>query len=152
MLTIYDEVVNMKDKYIVYFISKTKKKMLNFIEKQLQENRLDDLIPSHGNILTALYENDGQLTMKQIAQIIGKDKSTITPLVNKLVDLGYITKEKNEIDKRVTYIILTEKGKQIEAKFKIISSEVAVTAYKGFSTEEKEVFLRLLKKLNNNFD
>ncbi|WP_378956662.1 MarR family winged helix-turn-helix transcriptional regulator [Pelosinus sp. sgz500959] len=142
----------MKDKYIVYFISKTKKKMLNFIEKQLQENRLDDLIPSHGNILTALYENDGQLTMKQIAQIIGKDKSTITPLVNKLVDLGYITKEKNEIDKRVTYIILTEKGKQIEAKFKIISSEVAVTAYKGFSTEEKEVFLRLLKKLNNNFD
>ncbi|GMA98040.1 MarR family transcriptional regulator [Pelosinus sp. IPA-1] len=142
----------MKDKYIIYFMSRTKNKMLHFIEEQLQENQLDDLIPSHGNILTALYENHGKLTMKQIAQIIGKDKSTITPLVNKLLDLGYIIKEKNEIDKRVTYIILTERGKQIEAKFNAISREVSVTAYKGFSAEEKEVFLRLLKKLNNNFD
>lgn len=142
----------MKDKYIVYFISRTKNKMLHFIEEQLQKNKLDDLIPSHGNILTALYENHGKLTMKQIAQIIGKDKSTITPLVNKLLDLGYITKEKNEIDKRVTYIILTERGKQIEEKFNAISRDLSMTAYKGFSEEEKEVFLRLLKKLNNNFD
>ncbi len=142
----------MKDKYIVYFMSRTKNKMLRFIEEQLQENGLDELIPSHGNILTALYENHGRLTMKKIAEITGKDKSTITPLVNKLVDLGYITKEKNEIDKRVTYIILTEKGKQMEAEFSAISSKVYRAAYKGFSAEEKEDFLRLLKKLYSNFD
>lgn len=142
----------MKEKYIVYFMSRTKNKMLQFIEKQLRENGLDDLIPSHGNILTALYENDGTLTMKKIAETIGKDKSTITPLVNKLVELGYITKEKNQLDKRVTYIILTNKGKQMQEKFSNISNEVYRAAYKGFSAEEKEVFLRLLKQLNNNFD
>lgn len=142
----------MKDKYIVYFVSRTKDKMLHFIEEQLQENGLEDLIPSHGNILTALYENEGKLTMKQIAQTIGKDKSTITPLVKKLMDLGYVMKEKNEIDKRVTYIILTGKGKEIEAKFNGISNKVSAAAYKNFSAEEKDVFLRLLKKLNNNFD
>ncbi|MEA5092923.1 hypothetical protein SDC9_51576 [bioreactor metagenome] len=142
----------MKDKYIVYFMSRIKSKMLHFIEVQLKENRLDDLIPSHGNILTALYENQSKLTMRQIAQIIGKDKSTVTPLVNKLVTLGYIKKEKKELDKRVTYIILTERGKEIEAKFNAISREVSMTAYKGFSTEEKEIFLNLLKKLNDNFN
>lgn len=142
----------MKDKYIVYFMSRTKNKMLRFIEEQLQENGLDELIPSHGNILTALYENHGKLTMKKIAEIIGKDKSTITPLVNKLVELSYITKEKSQLDKRVTYIILTNKGKQMQEKFSNISNEVYRTAYKGFSAEEKEVFLELLKKLNNNFD
>lgn len=147
-----NEVDNMKDKYIVYFMSRIKSKMLHFIEAQLQENSLDDLIPSHGNILTALYENNGKITMKQIAQIIGKDKSTVTPLVNKLVDLGYIKKEKKELDKRVTYIILTERGKEIEAKFNAISREVSMTAYRGFSAEEKEIFLNLLKKLNNNFN
>ncbi len=142
----------MKDKYIVYFISRTKDKMLHFIEKQLQKNELEDLIPSHGNILTALYENHDKLTMKQIAKTIGKDKSTITPLVNKLIDLGYITREKNQIDKRVTHIMLTEKGKLMQAKFSAISSEVYRTAYKGFSVDEQKVFLELLKKLNNNFD
>ena len=147
-----NEVDNMKDKYIVYFMSRIKSKMLHFIEAQLQENSLDDLIPSHGNILTALYENHGKITMKQIAQIIGKDKSTVTPLVNKLVELGYIKKEKKELDKRVTYIILTERGKEIEAKFNAISREVSMTAYRGFSAEEKEIFLNLLKKLNNNFN
>ncbi len=142
----------MKDKYIVYFISRTKDKMLHFIERQLQKNELNDLIPSHGNILTALYENHDKLTMKQIAKTIGKDKSTITPLVNKLIDLDYIIREKNQIDKRVTYIMLTEKGKQMQAKFSGISKEVYQTAYKGFSVEEQKNFLRLLKKLNNNFD
>lgn len=133
-------------------MSKIKYKMLHFIEMKLKENNLEDLIPSHGNILTALYENDEKLTMKQIAEIIGKDKSTITPLVNKLVDLGYIKKEKKELDKRVTYIILTERGKEIETKFNAISKEVSMTAYKGFSAEEKEIFLDLLKRLNKNFN
>lgn len=141
----------MKDKYIVYFMSRTKDKMLHFITEKLQKNGLGELIPSHGNILTALYENHGRLTMKQIAKTTGKDKSTITPLVNKLVELGYITKEKNETDKRSTYIILTEKGRQMETTFRMISGEVYNAAYQGFSAEEKEVFLRLLKKLNHNF-
>lgn len=142
----------MKDKYIVYFVSRTKSKMLHFITKRLQENGLADLIPSHGNILTALYENQGRLTMKEIAETIGKDKSTITPLVNKLLELGYITKEKNVSDKRVTYIMLTSKGREIESRFSAISREVSSTAYKNFSREEKSLLLGLLKKLNNNFD
>jgi MarR family transcriptional regulator, organic hydroperoxide resistance regulator len=142
----------MNDKYIVFFISRTKKKMISFIEKKLLENGLDELIPSHGNILTALYENSGKLTMKRIAEITGKDKSTITPLVNKLLELGYINKVKDETDKRITYIILTSEGNHIKDKYKAISDDVYATAYKDFSQEEKEIFLKLLKKINNNFN
>jgi len=142
----------MNDKYIVYFISKTKKKMLNYIQKQLKEKDLNDLVPSYGNILTVLYDNDGKLSMKEIGQLIGKDKSTVTPLVNKLLRLGYIKKEKCKEDRRITYVKITEKGKEIENKFNDISKEVYSTAYKGFSVEEKEELLKLLKKLNNNFD
>ena len=141
----------MNDKYIVYFISKTKKKMIKFIEKELMEKGLGGLIPSHGNVLTALYENDGMLTMKEIANRIGKDKSTVTPLVEKLLKLGYVEKEKSQKDKRITYIKLTDKGRRIESKYNEISSDVRDTAYKNFSDEEKETFLKLLKKLSDNF-
>ncbi|MCT4597023.1 MAG: MarR family transcriptional regulator [Vallitalea sp.] len=141
----------MQDKYIIYFISKTKKRMTKFLEKKLNEYDLGDLIPSHGNILTVLYENNNKLTMKEIANKVGKDKSTITSLINKLIKLGYVTKETNPKDKRVSFIILTDKGKSIESKYNKICDEVSLTAYNGFSDEEKEVFLKLLKKLSTNF-
>lgn len=138
----------MNDKYIVYFISRTKRKMLQFIEQQLRENGMDDIITSQGNILTSLYENDGKLTMSQIAQKIGKDKSTVTSLINKLSKLDYTYKEKNENDKRITYITLTPKGLALKSKFNSISEKVYETAYNDFTEEEKEILLRLLKKLN----
>jgi len=142
----------MNDKYIVYFISKTKKKMVKFIQDKLKEKGLNDLVPSYGNILTALYDNDGKLSMKEIGGLIGKDKSTVTALVNKLSKLGYVKKEKCKEDRRVTYVKITKKSEEIEDKFNDISKEVYLTAYKNFSEEEKEVLLKLLKKLNNNFD
>lgn len=141
----------MKDKYIIYFISKTKKKMSEFIERKLKEKNLNDLVPSYGNILTVLYDNGGRLNMKEIGVLLGKDKSTITALINKLIKLDYVMKEKSTTDKRVTYIVLTKKAKEIEDKFNEISKSVNQTAYKDFSEEEKEIFLRLLKKLNTNF-
>lgn len=141
----------MNDKYIIYFISRTKNTMIKFIENKLKENDLDDLIPTHGNILTALYENNKKLNMKDISKKIGKDKSTVTYLVNKLITLGYIKKEKCLDDSRVTYITLTKKGKDTEDKFNFISSQVRKTAYDNFTEKEKREFLRLLKKLNSNF-
>jgi DNA-binding MarR family transcriptional regulator len=142
----------MNDKYIVHFISKTKKKMINFIEQELKKQGLTDLVPSYGNILTVLYDNNGKLNMKEIGDLIGKDKSTVTALVNKLLKLGYVEKEKCIEDRRITYIKITEKSEKIQGKFNNISKQVYSTAYKNFSVEEKETFLRLLKKLNNNFN
>lgn len=141
----------MKDKYIVYFISKTKKKMTSFIERQLKEKGLEELVPSYGNILTVLYDNGGKLSMKEIGELIGKDKSTVTAIVNKLSILGYVEREKDINDKRITYISITEKSEMIRGKFDEISNQVYKTAYKDFSEKEKELFLKLLKKLNNNF-
>ncbi len=139
------------DKYIVYFIGRTKQKMTKFILKQLELQGINDLIPSHGNILTALYESNIPLPMNEIARRIGKDKSTVTPLINKLISLGYIEKEQSKEDKRVVFIKLTDKGLELQEKFNQISSQVFETAYKNFTDEEKYNLLSLLKKLNQNF-
>ncbi|MGL5979057.1 MAG: MarR family winged helix-turn-helix transcriptional regulator [Erysipelotrichaceae bacterium] len=141
----------MKDKYIIYFISKTKRNMMKYLEAKLNEHDLSDLIPSHGNILTSLYESGGALTMKDIALRIGKDKSTVTSLINTLLKLGYVEKETCNKDKRVTYIKLSDKAMNIQSKYNTICLEVKETAYQGFTAEEKEQFLFLLKKLNDNF-
>lgn len=140
------------ERYIVYFISSTKKKMIKFIEKQIRDNGMEGLIPSHGNILTNLYDYQDKMTMKEIARRIGRDKSTVTSLVNKLVELGYLSKVNSKKDRRTVFLELTEKGSYMEEKYRKISEEVISRAYNGFTEKEKEEFLRLLKKLNNNFD
>lgn len=142
----------MNDKYIIYFISKTKKKMVQFLEKELKNKEIYDLAPSYGNILTVLYDNDGKLSMSEIGNLIGKDKSTITALIKKLEKSNYVRKTKDENDRRITYIELTDKSIDIQSKFDSISKEVNTRAYKNFSEEEKETLLKLLKKLNNNFN
>ena len=90
--------------------------------------------------------------MKEIGNLIGKDKSTVTALCNKLINLEYVEKEKSKKDKRVTYIKVTQKARDIESKFNDISEKVYSRAYENFSLEEKKAFLKLLKGLNNNFD
>lgn len=140
-----------KDKYIVYFISQTKRKMTRFIQMQLKEQHLDTLIPSHGNILTVLYENGPQMPLNEIAKRIGRDKSTVTALVNKLTALGYVEKVAGQQDRRVTFVRLTPQGLGLQRKFDLISAQVHETAYRGFSPEEKEQFLSLLKRMNQNF-
>lgn len=78
-------------------------------------------------------------------------KSTVTPLVNKLAGLGYVEKVAGQQDKRVTFVRLTERGYALKPRFDQISAQVYETAYRGFSPEEKEQFLSLLKRINQNF-
>lgn len=142
----------MKEKYIIYFISKTMKKMNSFIDFKLKEHNIDDLVPSYVNILTAIYLNDGQMKMNEISKQVSKDKSTITVLVNRLIERDYLVKEKSKLDKRVAYISLTEKSMKLENLFREISDEVRSVAYEGFTESEKETFISLLNRINENFD
>ena len=66
--------------------------------------------------------------------------------------MGYVEKQKSEKDKRVTFVLITKKGRNTEEKFNGISKQVLETAYKDFTLKEKKELLRLLKKLNNNFE
>lgn len=141
----------MNEQFVVFYISKTRQKMHKFIEKEIKAQGLDDLIPSHGNILTVLYNHKEPLTMKEIAEKIGKDKSTVTVLINHLLYRGYIKKTIHPLDRRVTLIELTELGLSKEEKYRTISKHVVDTAYKGMSDEEVAQFLSLLKRVSSNF-
>ena len=82
--------------------------------------------------------------MKDLASTIHRDKSTITALVNKLIKLGYIKKEQDEKDVRVTLISLTQKGREFKKDFDEISKEVIKKLYLGFDSKEKSLKLLYL--------
>jgi DNA-binding MarR family transcriptional regulator len=89
--------------------------------------------------------------MGEIARLIDRDKSTVTTLVEKLVKLGYLDREKDPDDHRVTRVKLTKKGKALEADFENISKELLKCVYAGFSGKEKEMAVQMLARINRNF-
>lgn len=87
--------------------------------------------------------------MAEIADKIDRDKSTVTALVDKLVRLGYVVKERDTEDTRVVYVKLTSKGNEMKLVFEAISTEILNVFYVGIS--EKEELIRILNKIYDNF-
>jgi len=134
---------------VISIISEIREKSNRLIVEGLKKNNIEGLAPSHGAILVQLYRND-DLCMKDIAERIGKDKSTITALVNKLVKLGYIYKIKDSEDSRITHLKLTGKGHGIESAFHSISEDLLTRIYRGFDENEKKQLISQLNRLSEN--
>ncbi len=137
--------------YIIGYISRTRKNSQRVIQMLLEEEGVEGIDPSHGTILSVLLENDDPMQMKEIARMTRRDKSTITSLVNRLEQEGYVEKVKSSEDRRVTYIELTERGLALKEPFFRISNRLIEIAYGEFEPEERLVLLRLLKKMNKSF-
>lgn len=139
----------MNRKYVIGNLGKVKTKFNFHINNELKNYNLKGMCTSHGSILTVLRIHE-RLTMKQISKMIGKDKSTVTALINKLMKMDYVKKNRCEIDNRVSYITLTKKGSSVEEIFSDISSTIAEQSFKGFSQEEIEILSSLLSKIEDN--
>jgi DNA-binding MarR family transcriptional regulator len=140
----------MKAQDIISLISKIREKSNRFIVSEMSKHGIDNIATSHGDIIFSLLMKP-RLTMAEIADKIGKDKSTVTALVDKLVRLGYVTKERDSEDTRVVYVTLTQKGTELKPIFDTISKEVLDVLYLGISENEKEELIRILNKIYSNF-
>ncbi|WP_251409949.1 MULTISPECIES: MarR family winged helix-turn-helix transcriptional regulator [Paenibacillus] len=142
--------IAMQTRDIVSLISKIREKVNRFIVSEMAENGIDGIGTSHGDIIYALFKTP-RMTMADISQRINKDKSTVTALVEKLVQLGYVTKERSQEDARVVHVALTPKGSELEHSFESISHKMLDVFYINISDQEKEDLLKVLSKIYNNF-
>ena len=122
-----------------------------FLTEKLKQQGFNDFASSHGNILFQLNKN-GKMTMGELAKAINRDKSTATVLVRKLENEGFVSIINDENDKRNKYILLSKKGMEYTKITSEISEELLSTFYKGFSDQEKQIFLDFLERIVNNFE
>lgn len=121
------------------------------IIRELESYGIEGIVPSHGGILALLFTGK-KYTMKDLAEEIHRTKPTVTVLVNKLVDLGYVTRERSYEDSRVTFISLTAKGLALAPVFMEVSQEVNAVVYKDLSNEEAVYLENMLEKIKRNLN
>lgn len=131
-------------------ISLIKEEANRFIDEELKKKGIHGIVTSHGSILMALYKNN-KMTMKEISEKINRKQPTVTVLIDKLLSHGYVSKEKNVDDSRITFIHLTKKGEEFRSIFFDISKKMNRRMLNGLSNEDSETLENLLERVSKNW-
>lgn len=140
----------MDPRFIIHMIAAVNDKVNRYLVQELKSHNIKGIAPSHGDLIGALCLVD-QMTMKELAACINKDKSTVTALVKKLIDLGYIKKEVDPNDNRVSLVSLSDKGRSIKPDILDISKKMRERAFRHLSGKDRQTLVELLDKVHSNF-
>jgi len=135
------------EKYI-YKYQSAFQRIYRSVNDMIKQHVHDDITTDQFQILQFIKQHE-QVTSTQIAQTMGVGKSAITALVNRLVQKEFIERERNEEDRRVVYLRLTDNGNKVVTAtekeiYQFIEDKLA-----HFPTEDIEGFLHALEKLSD---
>jgi len=89
-------------------------------------------------------------TVTELANELKIKKPTVTILIDKLEKKGYIKRVASKSDRRVTHIMIDEKGQIIQQLRKIASRRLEETISRSLNETEVSILAEILKKLANN--
>jgi MarR family transcriptional regulator, organic hydroperoxide resistance regulator len=118
------------------------------IESELARHGLGDLASSHLEIITYLIRKK-EAPMQVLADALERDKSTLTVLVRKLTELGFVKQKTASDDGRVRMVSLTPKGAGLKKTTLRIFLATERALEKNMSKTEKEALFILLEKAYN---
>lgn len=105
-----------------------------------------DIKSGQQDFLLIISLNEG-ISQTELSNILFVGKPTTAKAVNNLINSGYITRERDEKDKRIYRLYLTEKGKEIAPLIKTTFSEIMGIFTRNLPGDEYEQTLVMLKKI-----
>lgn len=69
-------------------------------------------------LVIKLIAHNKEMTISGLCEELSLSKATVSGIVGRLEEAGYLQKEKRETDKRNTYITFSEKGKNFAKSFR----------------------------------
>ncbi len=95
-------------------------------------------------VFMVLWENDG-LTVGELGNKLSLDNGTLTPMLKKLEQAGFVTRLRDKDDERKVTIHLTEEGWALRDKVSSVPEQVGACIQ--ISPEEARVLYGLLYKI-----
>jgi DNA-binding MarR family transcriptional regulator len=105
------------------------------------------LTPVQTLVLEAIKRAEG-LSATEIGKKLSLDSATLSGILDRLADRGWIIKQIHQDDKRTLRLHLSEKAKLLENDLIQARAQSNDDILKGFSTEERVLLKRLLKDIN----
>lgn len=106
-----------------------------------------DITPSQYAVLSYLWQRGSGASSKQIAEVLYLENSTISGVLDRMQKKDLIKRVANEEDRRGVHIMLTDKGKSLEAPVTKIIDDVNAEVLKCFSDDEVAVLKNNLRTI-----
>ena len=119
-------------------------------QSALQKGEFSDLSVTEIHTIEAIGMYDPR-NMSEVASDLKITVGTLTTAVNRLINKGYVDRNRIVEDRRVVQIQLTKRGKlayRIHEKF---HNDMVKSTIEGLTDEEEKIIIKSLEKLNNFF-
>lgn len=127
--------------------------MIAFKLREYMNDELKNYNISGGKIhfLMKIHNEDG-ICQEKLTEMAKVDKATTGRAIKKLVELGYVTRKKDENDKRYYILHLTKEGeKLVKIGGKVLKGTTEMLE-NGFNNDEKIIIRELLDKMYINLE
>ena len=107
---------------------------------------------AHATYLTAMYRHREGITVPELCEECGKDKSDASRMLAILEEKGLVTRSVSDRDARRRLITLTEKGAKLEEQLHRAFHETEEMMMEGLSGEERELLFSCLERVIQNLE
>lgn len=129
------------------------KKISERLERRANESgrKKREITYAQGKILWYLHRHeDEKVTLRDLERFFDCSHATVSGLVARLAEKGYVALERDERDKRAKIVTLTEKEKECFRGMQKRHTELEEILLAGFEKEEREQFLHYLDRVYKN--
>ena len=130
-------------KKIAVYINIVNCSLIKYFAKELTRNGIN-LTPEQYLVMDILWDAE-VMSQQAIADIIQKDKNSVTKFIDSLEKKGLVYRQVNKTDRRVNNIVVSEEG----MKLKVKTTEVAIGMMRNVLKNIKEEDLMALDKVMN---
>ncbi len=117
----------------------------SYLTRQLSLNGIDMTIEQF-KVMVVLWK-EKRSTQQNIADFVGKDKTSVTRLIAGLEKRSLIERVTDKSDKRCNLVTLTPQGIALEQPTMEVLAQANETLHQGFNPEELAITLRVLKQM-----
>ena len=110
-----------------------------------------DIAPESAQALMIIQHSEG-LTQTKLAHILGKDKASITRLLNRLVQFNLVERIQDTDDRRIIRAHITAKGKSVFEQFIPKLYALSDVTLQGISEADFTQTLNTLHRITDNIN
>jgi DNA-binding MarR family transcriptional regulator len=100
-------------------------------------------------LIDKLHYEDG-LTHGELAKALNISNATISKMVQRMEQTGFVDRRPDKSDQRISRVYLTEKGRDIHEQMNNMFIQLQEDEIEGFTEEEVAQFVSYLDRLNQN--
>jgi len=131
-----------------FLVSKIHRLSGRVFARMLKEYEIE-INPAQGRIMFVLWREDG-IPIRELAKRTSLGKSTLTSMLDRLEETGYIARERSEADRRVILVRRTDKDRVAQAAYERASKAMTEVYYRGLMDSEITAFERTLERILDN--